>query len=120
MNYKMMGRFIAQIVSIEGAFMIPALLIGIFCGEQAAVAGFLWSIALAAAVSIVLYLLCRNAPNAFYAKEGLVCVGVSWVVLSMIGCLPFYISREIPAYIDAFFEMVSGFTTTGSSILPNV
>ena len=120
MNYKMMGRFIAQILSIEGLFMIPALLISLYRGESAAVFGFLWTLGLLLAVTAVLFLLCRNAPSAFYAKEGLVCVGASWVVLSLIGCLPFYISREIPLYIDAFFEIVSGFTTTGSSILPNV
>ena len=120
MNYKMMGRFIAQILSIEGLFMIPAVIIGIFCKEYAAVQAFLITMALITLLTGFLYLLCRKAPSAFYAKEGLVCVGVSWVVLSLIGCLPFYISREIPAYIDAFFEIVSGFTTTGSSILPDV
>ena len=103
MNYKMMGRFIAQILSIEGLFMIPALLIGLFHGETGAVQAFLFTMALIALLTAVLFLLCRKAPNAFYAKEGLVCVGVSWVVLSLVGCLPFYISREIPAYIDAFF-----------------
>ena len=119
MNYKMMGRFIAQILSIEGLFMIPAVVIGIFCKEYAAVQAFLVTMGLIALLTGFLYLLCRKAPSAFYAKEGLVCVGVSWVVLSLVGCLPFYISREIPAYIDAFFEIVSGFTTTGSSILPD-
>ena len=120
MNYKMMGRFIAQILSIEGLFMIPALLISLFRGESNAVSGFLWTLLLIIALAALLFLLCRKSPSAFYAKEGLVCVSVSWIVLSAIGCLPFYISREIPAYIDAFFEMVSGFTTTGSSILPSV
>ena len=120
MNYKMMGRFIAQILSIAGLFMIPAVVIGVFCKEYAAVQAFLITMALIALLTGFLFLLCRKAPSAFYAKEGLVCVGVSWVVLSLIGCLPFYISREIPAYIDAFFEIVSGFTTTGSSILPDV
>ena len=120
MNYKMMGRFIAQILSIEGFFMIPALLIGIFSGETGAARAFGLTMGLIAVIAAVLTLLCRKAPSAFYAKEGLVCVGISWVVLSLIGCLPFYISREIPAYIDAFFEIVSGFTTTGSSILPSV
>ena len=120
MNYKMMGRFIAQILSIEGLFMVPALLIGLFEGESVAVQGFLWTLLLIAAAAGTLFLLCRNAPSAFYAKEGLVCVGVSWVVLSLVGSLPFYISREIPFYIDAFFEIVSGFTTTGSSILTDV
>ena len=120
MNYKMMGRFIAQILSIDGIFMIPALLISLFGGEAGAASGFLYTLALIVVIVAVLFLLCRNAPSAFYAKEGLVCVGVSWIVLSLVGCLPFYISREIPLYIDAFFEIVSGFTTTGSSILPNV
>jgi len=120
MNYKMMGRFIAQILSIEGFFMIPGLLIGLFRHETAAVQSFLLTLLLITGLSCVLFLLCRNAPSAFYAKEGLVCVGASWVVLSMVGCLPFYISREIPAYIDAFFEIVSGFTTTGASILSDV
>ena len=120
MNYKMMGRFIAQILSIEGVFMIPALLIGIFFKESGAVQGFAGTLLLIAVISAVLFLLCRNAPSAFYAKEGLVCVGVSWVALSLMGALPFYISREIPAYVDAFFEIVSGFTTTGASILSDV
>ena len=120
MNYKMMGRFIAQILSIEGFFMLPALLISLFRGENGAVTGFGYTFALILVIVTVLYLLCRNAPSAFYAKEGLVCVGVSWIVLSLVGSLPFYISREIPLYIDAFFEIVSGFTTTGSSILPSV
>ena len=120
MNYKMMGRFIAQILSIEGLFMIPALLISMYRGERAALQGFSGTLLLIAMISTVLFVLCRKAPNAFYAKEGLVCVGISWIALSLVGCLPFYISREIPCYVDAFFEIVSGFTTTGSSILTNV
>ncbi|MBR3974020.1 MAG: TrkH family potassium uptake protein [Oscillospiraceae bacterium] len=120
MNYKMMGRFIAQILFVEGFFMIPALLISLFCGDTMAVRGFVWTLVLIAVISVGLWLLCKGAPSAFYAKEGLVCVAASWIVLSLIGCLPFYISREIPSFVDAFFEIVSGFTTTGSSILPNV
>ena len=120
MNYKMMGRFIAQILVVEGVFMMPALLISLCCGEAMALRGFVWTLVLIAVVAGGLWLLCKGAPSAFYAKEGLVCVAASWIVLSLIGCLPFYISREIPSYIDAFFEIVSGFTTTGSSILPDV
>ena len=120
MNYKMMGRFIAQILSIEGAFMLPALAISLFCGETQACRGFAYTLAIIVCMVAVLFWICRGAPSAFYAKEGLVCVGISWIVLSLVGCLPFYISREIPSYIDAFFEIVSGFTTTGSSILKDV
>ena len=115
-----MGRFLAQILSIEGIFMIPALCISLYCGDAMAIQGFLWTIAIIAATVCILLPLSKGAPSAFYAKEGLVCVGVSWIVLSLAGCLPFYISREIPNYIDAFFEIVSGFTTTGASIVPEV
>ena len=120
MNYKMMGRFIAQILSIEGVFMIPALIISLCYGESMAVKGFLFTILVIIAIAAALLLICRGAPSAFYAKEGLVCVGISWIALSLAGCLPFYISREIPSYVDAFFEIVSGFTTTGASIVPSV
>ena len=120
MNFKMMGRFIAQILSIEGVFMIPAMLISLYCGDAMAVKGFLWTLVIIAACVFALMMICRGAPSAFYAKEGLVCVGASWIVLSAVGCLPFWISREIPSYVDAFFEMVSGFTTTGASIVPAV
>lgn len=120
MNYKMMGRFIAQILSIEGLFMIPALVISLCCGDTLAVKGFLFTMGVIVLLAAALFFLCRGAPSAFTAKAGLVCVGVSWIVLSLVGSLPFYISREIPGYINCFFEIVSGFTTTGASIVPAV
>ena len=120
MNYKMMGRFIAQILTIGAAFMLPALMISLYYKEDRAVFGFLITLCVFAVVIGLLRLTCRSAPSAFYAREGLVCVGASWIVLSLISCLPFYFSREIPKFIDAFFEIVSGYTTTGASILPEV
>ncbi len=120
MNYKMMGRLTAQILFIEGLFMLPALCISLYLGEDAAVRGFLITMAIAMTLGIILYLLCRSAQSAFYAADGMVCVAFSWFVLSLIGALPFYISEAIPKFIDAFFETVSGFTTTGAYILPHV
>ena len=120
MNFKMMGRFLAQILFIEGILMLPPLGISLYCGDALAVRGFLVAIAVALFLSGILHLLCKGAPSAFYAREGLVCVGLCWVVLSAVGCLPFYVSREIPSYVDGFFEIVSGFTTTGASIVPAV
>lgn len=120
MNYKMMGRFIAQILMITGVFMLPALAISMYCGETAAVYAFLLTLGVFALVIGLLMLTCRGAASAFYAKEGLVCAGASWIVLSLLSCLPFYFSREIPSYMDALFEIVSGFTTTGASVLPAV
>ena len=120
MNFKIMGRFIAQILTIEGVFMIPAALLCLYYGEYGALHGFLIAMAAIAGTAGLLFGLCRKAPRALDAREGMVCVGISWIVLSLFGCLPFFISRQIPNYIDAFFEIVSGFTTTGSSILTNV
>ena len=120
MNVKMMGKFISQIIAIEAVFMIPALLISLCYGESAAVNGFLWTLGIMVLLIGVLYFICRKAGRLFGAREGLVCVGFSWIVLSLLGCLPFVISGAIPHYVDAFFEIVSGFTTTGSSILADV
>lgn len=120
MNYKMMGRFLSQILFLEGILMLPALGISLYCAELPAVKGFLISVAVAIAISLALSRICRGAPSAFYAKEGFVCVAASWIVLSLVGCLPFWISQEIPKFVDAFFEIVSGFTTTGASIVPAV
>ena len=120
MNVKMMGKFISQIIAIEAAFMIPALLISLFYGETAAVNGFLLTLGIMVVLVGVLYLSCRKAGKLFGAREGFVCVGFSWIILSLLGCLPFVISGAIPHYVDAFFEIVSGFTTTGASVVASV
>ncbi len=120
MNYKMMGRFIAQIVILELALMVPALLISLGYGETGAVMAFLQTMALMALGAGLLYGLCRGAQQRFGAREGMVCVGLSWIVLSLLGCLPFLLSGVIPSFVDAIFETVSGFTTTGASILSDV
>ncbi|MDD6212192.1 MAG: TrkH family potassium uptake protein [Clostridiales bacterium] len=120
MNYKMMGRLLAQILIVEAVFMIPALIISLVGGEQQAVKGFIGTFIIIAVVAGILLGLCRGGRKGFYAREGMASVAVCWIVMSILGCLPFYLSREIPSYIDAFFEIVSGFTTTGASILPEV
>ena len=120
MNYKIMGRFIAQILILEGLFMLPAAGISAGYGEWRSVQSFLLTIVLILATWGILMLLCRKAPKTMGAKDGLVCVGLSWIIMSIFGSLPFWFSREIPNYVDAFFETVSGFTTTGASILSDV
>lgn len=117
MNYKMLGRFISMILAIEMASMIPALLISLFLRETRSVVGFLSAMAAAGAVSALLFFLSRGAGSDFYAREGMVCVGVSWIVLCLFGCVPFLVSGAIPNFLDALFETVSGFTTTGSTIV---
>ena len=121
MNYRMILRIIALVLFIEAGLLVPGTLISLSLGEHAALIGFLKTLGIIAAVSIVLYLLTRRIRvTRFQAREGLVVTGLVWIFMSMLGALPFYFSGEIPSYIDAFFETVSGFTTTGSSILTEV
>lgn len=120
MNFKMMGRFIGRILIVEGVFMAPAMFISLYEKEYASVRAFMWSMGIILAAAWLLLWLCRGSGKKFYAKEGLACVGISWLVMSLLGCLPFCLSGAIPHFIDAFFEIVSGFTTTGASILPQV
>lgn len=120
MNYRMIGRFIGKMLLVEAAFMIPALLISIFEREPVAVQGFLIAMGITLVLAVLLLVLCRKTKRGFHAREGLVCVGVSWIIMGLLGCLPYYFSGEIPSFIDALFESVSGFTTTGASILSDV
>jgi len=120
MNYKMIGRFLSAVLAIEAAFMIPAALIAVVTKEGSLALIFAGCIGLIAAVALVLYLVSRGAKARFFAREGLACVGLGWIIISLFGCLPFYLSGQIPHFIDALFEIVSGFTTTGASILTDV
>ena len=120
MNFKMMGRFIAQIVAIEAAFMVPALAISLGYREWAAVKAFAITLGLMLALAGVLYSLCRRAEKLFGAREGLACVSLSWIVMSLLGALPFVLCGQVPNYIDALFEIISGFTTTGASVIADV
>ena len=104
MNYKMMGRFNALILTIEAVFMVPAFLICVFCKDSAGVKGFAIAIITAILIAGALALISRGARPDFFAKEGLVCVGLSWFVMSLVGALPFYFSGYIPKFIDALFE----------------
>ena len=120
MNYKIVGRIISKILALEALFMVPSAVICAVDGNMKTCVAFLISIAVTLASAGLMYAVGRNAKRAFYAKEGFVTVGLSWIFLSLAGCLPLVISGEIPNFVDAFFEIVSGFTTTGASIVPNV
>ncbi len=120
MNFKMMGRFIGKILVVEAVFMVPAMVISLCEKEFDAAWAFVWSLCAIMIAAGLLAVICKGSEKRFYAREGLACVGISWIVMSLLGCLPFYFSGVIPGYIDAFFEIVSGFTTTGASILPQV
>ena len=120
MNYKIMCRFLSLICIAEAVFMLPALAISIYDSQAKAVLGFAITIGIAVALYVAFKLLSRNNANRLTAREGFVCTAASWILMSLIGSLPFVISGEIPRFIDSLFEIVSGFTTTGASVLGDV
>ena len=119
MNRRMVLYMVGTVVKIEAALMVLPLIVSLIYRESCSV-DFLISIGVALVTGFALTLIFKPGSKVIYAKEGFVIVALAWLVLSLIGALPFYISREIPSYIDAFFETVSGFTTTGASILTDV
>ncbi len=119
MNYAMIRYIIGWILNFEAAFMSPSFVVGLIYREKSAWAIFA-TMLLCLAIGVPMVLLKRPKQAVFYAKDGFVSVGLSWVVLSVMGALPFVISGAIPHPVDALFETVSGFTTTGSSILSDV
>ncbi len=117
MNYSIVRRTIGALLIFEGIFFLLPLITAIIYWETAFFS-FLISICICVGLGGIC-LLGKNKNSTIYAKEGFVIVALSWIILSIFGSLPFYLSGEIPSYIDALFETVSGFTTTGATILPD-
>lgn len=118
MNYGSIRYIIGWILRVEGILMVLPILTAIIYQEESG-----WAFVITAALCIVIgTLLSANKPKKsnYYAKEGYISVALGWIVLSFMGCLPFVISGEIPSIVDAMFEIISGFTTTGASILNDV
>lgn len=118
MNYSLIIYIIGWILNIEAAFMVMPCAVGLIYGESEGFAFFL--VMLACAACGTLLVIHKPKKTNFYLKEGFVTVALSWIILSVIGALPFVISGDIPRYMDALFETVSGFTTTGGSILSDI
>lgn len=119
MNRRMVLYMVGSVIKIEALLMILPLVTSLIYRENVAIS-FIISIAVALALGFALTLIFKPGSKVIYAKEGFVTVALSWLFLSAVGALPFFISGEIPSYVDAFFETVSGFTTTGASILTDV
>lgn len=118
MNLAIIRYFLGWILNVEAVLMLLPCGAALLYGERSGIY-FVVTLVLCGGIGILCTF--RKPKNSiFYAKEGFVCVALSWIVLSIMGALPFYLSREIPSFEDALFEVVSGFTTTGSSILPDV
>lgn len=118
MNYRMVAYIVGQIVRVEGVLMLLPLICSAVYGEDSWVA-FIIPIAFSLLIGTV-FTVKKPANTQIYAKEGFVSVALSWIVMSLIGAVPFVIDGAVGSYTDAFFETVSGFTTTGASILSDV
>ena len=118
MNYSVVIYILGWIMEIEAAFLaLPGIVSAIY-GESGGFA-FLW-VALGSAVAGSMIILHKPKNMRFYLREGFVTVALSWILMSVIGCLPFVINGDIPHFADALFEMISGFTTTGATVVSDV
>ena len=120
MNVKMIFRITGLAVLITAAFMFVPLLLAVWDGQPRNIWAYAGTIVMMALFGGMALLISRRRENVFYAQEGFAATGISWIVMSLFGAMPFCFSGEIPNYIDALFEIISGFTTTGASILSDV
>ncbi len=120
MNVKNISRTVGLILLITGIFQLFPLLIAVIDHEPRNILAYIESLCLILLVGSALLLFSRGGNRMFSAQEGFAATGLSWIFMSAFGALPFFLSGQIPSYVDAFFEMVSGFTTTGASILTDV
>ena len=119
MNKRMISFILGTLLILEAVILLLPALVALIYAERAGWY-YLFTALGAALAGLALRLISRPTRKTIYARDGLLCVALGWVVLSLAGALPFTLCGDIPSYLDAVFEMVSGFTTTGSSILPNV
>lgn len=115
MNFSIIKRTLGWLLIFESIFMLVPTITAVVYREWDTLGAILASIGACLLVGAIC-LIGKVKNDAIYAKEGMVIVASSWIVLSLFGALPFWFSREIPSYVDALFEAVSGFTTTGATI----
>lgn len=118
MNYSIVLYILGCVLKFESAFLVLPALVGLIYREHASVS----YLAVAVLCLILGVLLTHKKPRStnLYTREGFVAVALSWIVMSIFGAIPFVLTGDIPFYVDALFETISGFTTTGSSILTDV
>ncbi len=120
MNRKLVFNYLGRIFIANGFLLLLPTIVSLIYREAKGFASFLSVAVLSFLLGLAFVKIFRIENDLIFAKEGFALVAVAWLSMSLIGALPFTISGEIPRYVDAFFEIVSGFTTTGSSILTNV
>ena len=118
-NVKVIIKVIGFLLVIEGIFMFLSLPFSIYYGEQETMA-IIYSGIITIITGGILGFSTRKHPKNIGRKEGYVIVAITWIIISLFGTLPFVLSGAIPNFTDAFFETMSGFTTTGATILDDI
>ena len=118
MNKSIIRYVLGHILIIEGALMLLPCLVALFYQERNGI----YFLIVAALCEVIGFLMSRKKPKSYliYTKEGCVTTALSWILLSIFGAIPFVLTGEIPSFTDALFETISGYTTTGASILSDV
>jgi len=120
MNYKKLGKILGKIMILEGILMLAPLAVSLIYKESLIhILAFLIPLAVVSCIGFLLQLLKPERDN-LYQKEGFALTATVWIVMALFGAIPFVINGDIPSYIDAFFEIISGFTTTGASIITDI
>lgn len=119
MNFRLINSILSRVIMLQGVLLLLSCLVGILYKEWGDALTYLIVSFVCFIVGFLMYLT-KPKSSTFYAKEGFVAVSLSWIIMSLIGAMPLYFTSDIPSFTDALFEIISGFTTTGSSILPNV
>ena len=120
MNYIKLGRILGKIMILEGILMFAPLMVSFIYNESPVnKLAFIIPIAIVTILGALLQIP-KLKKSSLYQKEGFALVALSWIVMTLFGAMPFVINGDIPNYIDALFEIMSGFTTTGSSVIPDI
>ncbi len=120
MNYRLIFNTTGKVLVILALLLVIPLIVSAIYLEIAPAWAFLITAFISLIIGVLLMFTCKPKTNVMFAKEGLIIVSFAWISVSLVGAIPFTISGEIPSYVDALFETVSGFTTTGASILKDV
>ncbi|MBQ7642838.1 MAG: TrkH family potassium uptake protein, partial [Clostridia bacterium] len=117
MNFKMIFYTVGQVLLMEAMLIVLPIAVALMYGETTAALSLAATAGIAFVLGIVLNRALKTERRSIYAREGLIIVSLAWISVSAVGALPFVISGEMHSYIDALFETVSGFTTTGATVL---
>ena len=120
MNKKMVFRTTGRLLQITSVLLLIPAIVAIIYGEAKQVFAFFITALGAFVIGILISLVTKTKNRVIFAKDGFAITALAWIIMALVGAVPFVISKDIPSYVNAVFETVSGFTTTGASILTNV